>query len=149
MLKARTRLWTAILVLAALAFAQAGVALAGCSMDRGMLAGAMSMPAGEGCGACDVPKQQSAMAMSNLCVAHCTADLQQASEAMAIVRGPVLVGVIAAIIAIVLSLFGMLTNPNATPLTIRSFLLVIVIAGGSWGLIAWAIATAAVEAGKD
>ena len=67
----------------------------------------------------------------------------------AVVRGPVLVGVIAAMIAIGLSLFGMLTNPNATPLTIRSFLLVIVIAGGSWGLIAWAIATAAVEAGKD
>jgi hypothetical protein len=28
-------------------------------------------------------------------------------------------------------------------------LLVVVLAGGSWGLIAWAIATAAVEAGKD
>lgn len=66
-----------------------------------------------------------------------------------ILRGPVLVGVIAALIAIGLSLYGMLTNPSATPLTIRSFLLVIVIAGGSWGLIAWAIATAAVEAGKD
>lgn len=66
-----------------------------------------------------------------------------------VLRGPVLVGVIAAAIAIVLSLYGMLTNPNATPLTIRSFLLVVVIAGGSWGLIAWAIATAAVEAGKD
>jgi hypothetical protein len=66
-----------------------------------------------------------------------------------VLRGPVLVGVVAAVIAIVLSLFGMLTNPNATPLTIRSFLLVVVIAGGSWGLIAWAIATAAVEAGKD
>lgn len=66
-----------------------------------------------------------------------------------ILRGPVLAGVIAAVIAIVLSLFGMLTNPNATPLTIRSFLLVVVIAGGSWGLITWAIATAAVEAGKD
>lgn len=64
-------------------------------------------------------------------------------------RGPVLVGVIAAVIAIVLSVYGMLTNPNATPLTLRSLLLVVVIAGGSWGLIAWAIATAAVEAGKD
>lgn len=64
-------------------------------------------------------------------------------------RGPVLIGLIAALIAIGLSLYGMLTNPNATPLTLRSFLLVVVIAGGSWGLIAWAIATAAVEAGKD
>lgn len=67
----------------------------------------------------------------------------------AILRGPVLIGVIAAIIAITLSLYGMLTNPQATPLTLRSFLLVVLIAGGSWGLIAWAIATAAVEAGKD
>ena len=71
------------------------------------------------------------------------------SRARGILRGPVLVGVIAAAIAIVLSLYGMITNPNATPLTVRSLLLVIVIAGGSWGLIAWAIATAAVEAGKD
>lgn len=71
------------------------------------------------------------------------------TRARQILRGPVLVGVIAALIAIGLSLFGMLTNPSATPLTIRSFLLVVLIAGGSWGLIAWAIATAAVEAGKD
>lgn len=70
-------------------------------------------------------------------------------RARQILRGPVLIGVIAALIAIGLSLYGMLTNPNATPLTVRSFLLVVVIAGGSWGLIAWAIATAAVEAGKD
>ncbi len=71
------------------------------------------------------------------------------ARARAVLRGPILVGVIAALIAIALSLYGMLTNPNATPLSARSFLLVVLIAGGSWGLIAWAIATAAVEAGKD
>lgn len=71
------------------------------------------------------------------------------TRARGILRGPVLIGVIAALIAIGLSVYGMVTNPNATPLTLRSLLLVIVIAGGSWGLIAWAIATAAVEAGKD
>ena len=64
-------------------------------------------------------------------------------------HGPLLVGVIAALIAIALSLYGMLTNPSATPLNLRSFILVVLIAGGSWGLIAWAIATAAVEAGQD
>lgn len=64
-------------------------------------------------------------------------------------HGPVLVGVIAAVVAIALSVFGMVRNPDATPLNLRSLLLVIVLAGGSWGLIAWAIATAAVEAGKD
>lgn len=71
------------------------------------------------------------------------------TRARAILRGPVLIGVIAALLAVALSLYGMVTNPNATPLTLRSFLLVVVFAGGSWGLIAWAIATAAVEAGKD
>jgi hypothetical protein len=66
-----------------------------------------------------------------------------------VLHGPVLVGVIAAAIAIALSVFGMVRNPDATPLNVRSLLLVVVLAGGSWGLIAWAIATAAVEAGKD
>ncbi len=72
-----------------------------------------------------------------------------AARARALLRGPLLVGVIAVLLAIGLALYGMLTNPNATPLNLRSFLLVVLIAGGSWGLIAWAIATAAVEAGKD
>ena len=66
-----------------------------------------------------------------------------------VLHGPVLVGVIAALVAIGLSVFGMVRNPDATPLNLRSLLLVVVLAGGSWGLIAWAIATAAVEAGKD
>ena len=70
-------------------------------------------------------------------------------HARAILVVPLLIGVIAALLAVGLSLYGMLTNPNATPLTARSFLLVVVIAGGAWGLIAWAVATAAVEAGKD
>jgi hypothetical protein len=72
-----------------------------------------------------------------------------AARVRGLLHGPVLVGVIAALIAIALSVFGMVRNPDATPLNIRSLLLVIVLAGGSWGLIAWAIATAAVEAGKD
>jgi hypothetical protein len=69
--------------------------------------------------------------------------------ARGVLHGPVLIGVIAALVAIGLSVFGMLRNPEATPLNVRSLLLVIVLAGGSWGLIAWAVATAAVEAGKD
>jgi hypothetical protein len=71
------------------------------------------------------------------------------SRLRGIVRGPVLIGVIAALVAIALSVFGMIRNPDATPLNLRSLFLVVVLAGGSWGLIAWAIATAAVEAGKD
>jgi hypothetical protein len=71
------------------------------------------------------------------------------SRVRGVLHGPLLIGVIAAVVAIGLSLYGMLTNPSATPLTLQSFALVVLIAGGSWGLIAWAIATAAVEAGKD
>ncbi len=63
-------------------------------------------------------------------------------------RGPLLIGLIAALVAIGLSLYGMIVN-HAAPLTLNSVVLVILIAGGSWGLIAWAVATAAVEAGKD
>jgi hypothetical protein len=66
-----------------------------------------------------------------------------------LLHGPVLIGLIAAAVAIGLSVFGMVRNPDATPLNFRSLLLVVLLAGGSWGLIAWAIATAAVEAGKD
>ncbi len=71
------------------------------------------------------------------------------SRVRGVLHGPVLIGVIAALIAIGLSIFGMARNADATPINLRSVLLVVVLAGGSWGLIAWAIATAAVEAGKD
>ncbi len=66
-----------------------------------------------------------------------------------VLHGPVLIGVVAALVAIGLSVFGMVRNPEGTPLNVRALLLVVVLAGGSWGLIAWVIATAAVEAGKD
>jgi hypothetical protein len=78
-----------------------------------------------------------------------TAPVSLLNRVRGALHGPVLVGVIAAAIAIGLSVFGMVRNPDATPVNLRSLLLVVVLAGGSWGLIAWAIATAAVEAGKD
>ncbi len=77
------------------------------------------------------------------------ASTQWVARVRGVLHGPVLIGVIAALIAIGLSVFGMVRNPEGTPLNVRSLLLVVVLAGGSWGLIAWAIATAAVEAGKD
>lgn len=94
MIRTRTRRWAAVLVLAALAFAQANLAFAACSMDRGMLGAAMAMPAGEECGPCEMPKQQSAMESMNVCVAHCTADLQQVSEPVVIVPGPAFVALL-------------------------------------------------------
>ena len=79
-----------VFVLAALAFAQASAVLAACSMDRGMLANAMAMSAGQECDACD----QAVMASVNQCVAHCTADLQQVSQPVAIVPTPAAVPVL-------------------------------------------------------
>lgn len=76
MIKTRTRRWAAIFVIAALAFTQASVAFAACSMDRGMLGPAMAILAGGSCDACEMAKPAP---MNGKCVAHCTADLQQVS----------------------------------------------------------------------
>ena len=63
----------AFALLAFYAFGQAAVALAGCDMDRGAMAQAMSMPADDDCDGCAQPGADS---VSAVCVAHCTADLQ-------------------------------------------------------------------------
>src|SRR4051812_10170272 len=68
----------AIALLAFYAFGQASVALAACGMDRGSMAQAMTMPAGDACDDCATPVGDS---VSALCVAHCTADLQIAAMA--------------------------------------------------------------------
>lgn len=66
-------------------------------------------------------------------------------------RVPLYVGLGAAVLAIALSIFGMVRNsgPGATPLTLQSLLLVILIAGGSWGVVAWAITTAIYDVESD
>jgi len=74
----------AILVLGLLAFAQVDVALAACSMDRGSMVNAMTMPADEPCGSC-VTEGASVAAV---CVAHCTADLQLVGAAPDVVAAP-------------------------------------------------------------
>ena len=92
MIKIRTRRWAGILILAALAFAQASVAFAACSMERGML-GAMAISAGAECEACDMPKHP-VMDSANQCVAHCTADLQQVPHPVVIVPSPAVMPVL-------------------------------------------------------
>ncbi|MCZ7567914.1 MAG: hypothetical protein M5U01_04840 [Ardenticatenaceae bacterium] len=62
--------------------------------------------------------------------------------------GPVKVGLMFALIAIALSLFGLFRNPD-TPTTVRSILIATVISGGTWGLVSWAIATAIVDVEED
>ena len=78
----RMSLW----LIAMLVFAQASVAMAACTMDRGSLAPMLEMS--EGCGDCGTELKTDAPQYANRCVAHCTSDLQLSGESVAIVRGP-------------------------------------------------------------
>jgi hypothetical protein len=71
----------ALVMLAALAFAQASVALAACEVDRGSLAHAVEEDA-------DCPCVDASSQLTPACVAHCTADLQLAGAATVITRTP-------------------------------------------------------------
>lgn len=75
----------AFALLAFYAFGQASVALAACGMDRGAMAQAMAMPAGEKCDDC---ANTAADSVTALCVAHCTADLQLTGAAPDAVAAP-------------------------------------------------------------
>lgn len=55
--------------------------------------------------------------------------------------GPTKVAVVCATVAILLTVIGQLRNPDQ--ITPRSLLMGILIGGGSWGLVSWAIAYAA------
>jgi hypothetical protein len=78
----RVSIW----LIAMLAFAQASVAIASCSMERGSLAPMLEMT--EGCG-CEAPQlKPDAPQYANRCVAHCTADLQLSGAGAALVRSP-------------------------------------------------------------
>jgi hypothetical protein len=59
--------------------------------------------------------------------------------------GPIKIGLVVGIIGALLTVIGLLTGDFA-PLTVRSFLLGIILGGGSWGVVSWAIATAAADA---
>ncbi len=64
-------------------------------------------------------------------------------------RIPLYVGLAAAVVAIVLSVAGMIRNSGLASLTPVSLLLVVLIAGGSWGVVAWAITTAIYDVEHD
>lgn len=59
--------------------------------------------------------------------------------------GPVKVGLVAGALGALLTVVGLLLG-HLAPLTGRSLLLGILLGGGSWGLVSWAIASAAVDA---
>lgn len=62
--------------------------------------------------------------------------------------GPVKIGLVLGLIGALLTIFGLLKG-NLAPFTLRSLLLGIVIGGGSWGVVSWAIAAAARDAMSD
>lgn len=76
------------MVFAALAFAQANLAFAVCSMDRGMLGAATAMAGDHDCDGKDKAKPA---AIDAKCVAHCTTDLQQVAQPVAIAPSAVAV----------------------------------------------------------
>ncbi|MCA9869610.1 MAG: hypothetical protein H6649_15030 [Caldilineae bacterium] len=61
--------------------------------------------------------------------------------------GPLKIGIVAAALGIALALVG-IARGNV-PLNPGSILLALLISGGSWGLVAWAVATAAYDVEAD
>jgi hypothetical protein len=63
-------------------------------------------------------------------------------------NGPAKIGLVCAVLGILLTIVGILRDPT-TPVTAWSLGVGTLIAGGTWGLVSWAIATAAVEVERD
>lgn len=61
---------------------------------------------------------------------------------------PVKVGIFFGLLGAVLAAIG-LVRGAFEPFSWRGLAMAIVLAGGSWGLVSWALATAIVEAGQD
>lgn len=59
--------------------------------------------------------------------------------------GPLKIGLVFGTIGAVLTVVGLFAG-NFAPLTVRSVLLGILLGGGSWGVVSWAIAAAASDA---
>lgn len=71
---------------------------------------------------------------------------QGARERKSRLSGPVMVGLFFAVLAILLTIVGLWRAQN---LSLRNILLAIALCGGTWGLVSWAIATAAVQVEED
>ncbi|HIC88819.1 MAG TPA: hypothetical protein EYP04_05410 [Anaerolineae bacterium] len=61
--------------------------------------------------------------------------------------GPAKVGLLFAAVGLLLAVAGIIRG--TVPLNLISILLALVISGGSWGLVAWAVATAAADVDAD
>lgn len=62
--------------------------------------------------------------------------------------GPLRIGLVLGILGAVLTVVGLVSG-HLAPLSVRSVVLGILIGGGSWGVVSWAIAAAASDAGSD
>jgi uncharacterized membrane protein YqjE len=62
---------------------------------------------------------------------------------------PVKIGLIFAIIAGLMALVGWVFRPEYTSRSLLSLFLAVVISAGTWGLVSWAIAAAAVEVTRE
>jgi len=62
--------------------------------------------------------------------------------------GPIKIGLIVGLTGALLTVIGLFTG-NFAPLTVRSVLLGILLGGGSWGVVSWAIAAAVADATSD
>ena len=60
--------------------------------------------------------------------------------------GPLVVGMFFAVLASVLMVVGLWREDN---LSLRNVLLGVVLGGGTWGLVSWAIATAVLQVERD
>lgn len=62
--------------------------------------------------------------------------------------GPVKIGLVLGLIGALLTVVGLFVG-NFASLTLRSLLLGILLGGGSWGVVSWAIASAAADVIED
>lgn len=62
---------------------------------------------------------------------------------------PIRIGLLFAAIAAVMASVGWIVRPDYTSRSLLSLLLAIVISAGTWGVVSWAIAAAALEVGRD
>lgn len=62
--------------------------------------------------------------------------------------GPGRIGLVVGLIGALLTVAGLVAG-NLAPLTVRSLLLGVLLGGGSWGVVSWAIASAAADAMAD
>jgi hypothetical protein len=85
----RVRRHIALVLLTLLAFAQINVALAGCLMERGSMAQMAAVSGDDPCVGCNPPVSDTPDQISNLCVVHCTSDLQVTAQSEVVVLGAI------------------------------------------------------------